>query len=138
VPGTLNVTNELSKRETKTLLSINMGQCVLRKRVNTCKEARIHKPLLEYLIISNSKGQQKRALFISKTCTFVYPATSNKREIADKQKMDETNNISGKCHKIYFALPSGNGAGQDPNLPMKNRRKIMLPYKQLRNSNKQA
>jgi len=26
--------------------------------------------------------------------------------------MDETNNISGRCHKIYLALSSGNGAGK--------------------------
>jgi len=41
----------------------------------------------------------------------VFPATSNKREIADKQKMDETN-ISGRCHAIYLALSSRNGAGK--------------------------
>jgi len=40
----------------------------------------------------------------------VFPATSNKREIADKQKRDETNNISGRSYKIHLALPSGNGA----------------------------
>jgi len=42
----------------------------------------------------------------------VFPATSNKREIADKQKMDETNNISGRCHEIHLAFSSGNGAGK--------------------------
>jgi len=33
----------------------------------------------------------------------VFPATSNKREIADRQKIDETNNISGRFHKIHLA-----------------------------------
>jgi len=39
----------------------------------------------------------------------VFPATSNKREIADK-KMNEINNISGKSYEIHFAISSGNGA----------------------------
>jgi len=34
----------------------------------------------------------------------VFPAISNKREIADKQKMDETINISGRFHEIHLAL----------------------------------
>jgi len=38
--------------------------------------------------------------------------TSNKRGIADKQKMGKTNNISGKCHETYLALSSENGAGK--------------------------
>jgi len=29
----------------------------------------------------------------------VFSATSNKREIADKQKLDETSNISRRCHE---------------------------------------
>jgi len=40
----------------------------------------------------------------------VFSVTSNKREIADKQKMDETNNISGRCHETYLALSLENGA----------------------------
>jgi len=40
----------------------------------------------------------------------VIPATSNKREIADKQKMNETNNISERCYETYLALSSENGA----------------------------
>jgi len=39
----------------------------------------------------------------------MFPATFNKREIADKQKLDETNNIYGRCHEIYLALSLGNG-----------------------------
>jgi len=42
----------------------------------------------------------------------VFPATSNKREVADRQKMDETNNISGRYHEIYLGFSSGNGAGK--------------------------
>jgi len=42
----------------------------------------------------------------------VFPAASNKRKIADKQKIDETNNISGRCHETYLALFSENGAGK--------------------------
>jgi len=55
--------------------------------VKSCQhmhEGRIHKPLLDP-IMSNLKRQQKHALSIFKTCTFVFLATSNKREIADKQ-----------------------------------------------------
>jgi len=44
--------------------------------------------------------------------SFNKSASSNKREIADKQKMDETNNISGRSHEIHLALSSGNGAGK--------------------------
>jgi len=57
--------NYLNVRQ-KHSLSINMGQCVLRNRVNICKEGRIHKPLLKYPIISKLEGQQKHVLFISK------------------------------------------------------------------------
>jgi len=42
----------------------------------------------------------------------VFPAISNKREIADKQKIDETNNISGRCHETYLALSSENGTSK--------------------------
>jgi len=49
MPGTLNLTNELPK--TKHSLNINMGQWVLRSRVNICKETRIHK----HIGISNNK-----------------------------------------------------------------------------------
>jgi len=42
----------------------------------------------------------------------MFPATSNKREIADNQTIDETNNISGKCYETYLALSSRNGAGK--------------------------
>jgi len=42
----------------------------------------------------------------------VFPATSNKREIADKQKMDDSNNISGWSHEIHLAFSSENGAGK--------------------------
>jgi len=42
----------------------------------------------------------------------VFPATSNKREIAYKQKMDETINISGRSYEIHLALSSENGAGK--------------------------
>jgi len=42
----------------------------------------------------------------------MFPATFNKREIADKQKIDETNNISGRCHKTYLALSSENETGK--------------------------
>jgi len=48
-------------------------------------------------------------LLYFKTCTFVFLATSNKREIAVQQKMDETNNISGRSHEIHLALTSENG-----------------------------
>jgi len=47
-----------------------------------------------------------------KTCAFMFLATSNKREIADKQKNDDSNNISGRSHEIDLALSSGNGAGK--------------------------
>jgi len=43
---------------------------------------------------------------------FMFPATFNKGEIADKQKMDETNNISGRCHETYLALSSENEAAK--------------------------
>jgi len=42
----------------------------------------------------------------------VFPATSSKRKIADKQKMDKTNNISGRSYEIHLALSSGNGVGK--------------------------
>jgi len=42
----------------------------------------------------------------------VFLATFNKREIADKQKMDKTNNISGRFHEIHLALSSENGASK--------------------------
>jgi len=65
------------------------------------------------------------------------PAISNKREIADKQKMDKTNNIFGRSHEIHLTLSSGNEAGKwRPELV--NRWKIILPYKQWRNTSKQA
>jgi len=51
-------------------------------------------------------------------------ATSNKREIADKQKMDETNNISERSTKL--ALPSLEKTGQaseDLNLLIDDHRK---------------
>jgi len=69
----------------------------------------------------------------------VFPAT-NKREIADKQKMDDSNNISGRSHEIHLALSSKNGAGQVKirTLSIDNRRKITLPYRLWRNTNKQA
>jgi len=44
--------------------------------------------------------------------------------------MDKTKNISGRCYKIYLALSSGNRASEDPNLPIDDSRKIILPYKQ--------
>jgi len=44
-------------------------------------------------------------------CIRVFPATSNKREIADKQ-IDDSNNISGKSHEIHLALSSENEAGK--------------------------
>jgi len=40
----------------------------------------------------------------------VFPATFNKREIVDKQKLDETNNVSGKSHETY--LPSFQETGR--------------------------
>jgi len=49
----------------------------------------------------------------------VFPATSIKREIADKQKMDETNNISG----IYPLQKTGR-ASEDPNLPINDSRQL--------------
>jgi len=42
----------------------------------------------------------------------VFSATSNKKEIADKQKMNETNNISENCYETCLALSSENGAGK--------------------------
>jgi len=61
----------------------------------------------------------------------VFPAASNKRGITNKQKkINETNNISGRCHEIYLAPSSGNRASEDPNLPIDDRRKIILLYKQ--------
>jgi len=42
----------------------------------------------------------------------VFPAIFNKREIADKQKMDDSNNISERSHEIHLALSSENGAGK--------------------------
>jgi len=39
----------------------------------------------------------------------VFPATSNKREIVDKQKMDDTN-ISGRSHEVHLTFSSGNWA----------------------------
>jgi len=42
----------------------------------------------------------------------VFPAVSNKREIADKQKMDDSNNISGRYRETHLALSSGNGASK--------------------------
>jgi len=59
----------------------------------------------------------------------VFPATSNKREIADKQKMDETNNISGRCTKLTLpSLQKTERASEDPNLPIDDRRSIIMPY----------
>jgi len=63
----------------------------------------------------------------------VFLAASNKRGIADKQKkINETNNISGRCHEIYIAPPlqETGRASEDPNLLIDDRRKIILPYKQ--------
>jgi len=55
---TLNVTrNHLDVRQ-KHSLNINVGRYVLRSRVNICKEARIHKLLLEYPINSNPKDNR--------------------------------------------------------------------------------
>jgi len=42
----------------------------------------------------------------------VFSAASNKREIADKQKIAKTNNISVRCHKTYLALSSEKGTGK--------------------------
>jgi len=42
----------------------------------------------------------------------VFPATHNKKEIADKQRMDKINNISGRYRETHLALSSGNGAGK--------------------------
>jgi len=60
----------------------------------------------------------------------VFPATSNKREIADKQKMDDSNNSTFLEGPTRFTLPSlqkTERASEDPNLSIDNRRKIMLP-----------
>jgi len=60
----------------------------------------------------------------------VFPATFNKREIADKQKMDETYNISGSSRDSSCPLfRKRGGQSEDPNLPIGDRRKI-IPYKQ--------
>jgi len=42
----------------------------------------------------------------------VFPAISNKREIADKQKMNDSNNISVRSHEIHLVLSSENGVGK--------------------------
>jgi len=60
----------------------------------------------------------------------VFPAASNKREIADKQKMDDSNNISGTVRLILPSLQETGRASEDPNLPIDDRRKIIVPYKQ--------
>jgi len=61
----------------------------------------------------------------------VFPAASNKREIADKQKMDDSNNIlEGTVRLILPSLQETGRASEDPKLPIDNRRKIILPYKQ--------
>jgi len=44
--------------------------------------------------------------------------------------MNETSNISGRCHGNYFAPSLGNKASEDPNLPIDDHRKVILPYKQ--------
>jgi len=48
----------------------------------------------------------------------VFSAASNKREIADKQKMDETNNNSGATKFTLPSLRKMGRASEDPNLPM--------------------
>jgi len=35
-----------------------------------------------------------------------------KRKIADKQKINDANNISGRSREIHLALSSGNGTGK--------------------------
>jgi len=42
----------------------------------------------------------------------MFPATSNKRETADNQKMDETYNIFGRSYEIHPAVSIGNRAGK--------------------------
>jgi len=60
----------------------------------------------------------------------VFPATSSKRENADEQKIDDSNNISGRSHEIHLALSSKNGrTSENPNLPIDDRGKIILLYK---------
>jgi len=39
----------------------------------------------------------------------VFLAASNKKEIADKQKMDETNNISERCHETCLLFGKWGG-----------------------------
>jgi len=54
-----------------------------------------------------------------------------KEKSPTNKKTGETNNIFGRCHKTYLALSSENGAvSEDPNLPIDERKKIKLPYKQ--------
>jgi len=52
--------------------------------------------------------------------------------------MNETNNIFGRSHEIHLALQKTGRASEDPNLPIDDRRKIILPYRPWRNTNKQA
>jgi len=44
----------------------------------------------------------------------VFPAVSNKRGLGDKQKklMNETSNISGRCHENFLAPSLGNRTGK--------------------------
>jgi len=42
---------------------------------------------------------------IEEFCAFVFSETSNKREIAGKQKMNDSNNISGRYRETHLLIP---------------------------------
>jgi len=70
----------------------------------------MHKTLLNCPIISRPERQQKHALFTLRVHScFLQPLIKEK---SLPNKIDKTNNISGRSHEIHLALSSGNGAGK--------------------------
>jgi len=62
----------------------------------------------------------------------VFPVASNRKGIADKQKklMKQIIFLESATKFILPPLQETGRASKDPNLPIDDRRKIMLPYEQ--------